>query len=81
MDRHNEVHRCFRGYAKRANNILEPIHQFVHGSGDFSTHFFHLAELLLSAYEQWVMSTSPTEMSDTEQFPQTQETKKKVKYP
>jgi hypothetical protein len=71
MDRHDEVYRCFHGYAKRPNNILESIHQFVHSSGVFSTQFFHSAELLHSAYEQWVMSTSPAEMSDTEQVPHT----------
>jgi len=52
MDRHDEVHRCFHGYAKGPNDILESIHQFVHSSGIFSTQFFHLAELLHSAYEQ-----------------------------
>jgi hypothetical protein len=68
MDRHDEVHMCFFGYAERPNNILEPIH-----------HFFHIAELLHSAYEQWVMSTSRIAVSDTEQVSQTQETKKKSK--
>ena len=47
-DRHDEVHRCFRSYAKKSNNILEQIHQFVHNSGVFWTQFFHLAELLHS---------------------------------
>jgi hypothetical protein len=81
MDKHDEVHRSFRGYTKRPNNILEQIHQFVYNSGVFSTQFFHLAELLHSAYEQCVMSTSPTEMSDTEQVSHIYETKKKIKYP
>jgi hypothetical protein len=80
-DRHDEVHRCFCGYANWANNILESVNQIVHNSVVFLTQFFYLAELLHSACEQWVKSTSPTEMSDTEQVPQTYEIKKKVKYP